>query len=229
MKYTAAIAMLIAVVMVVIFSGCTGNTAASPAPTTPEQSTIAPTLQPTSVPDPYPNALALNVPVSFSSGKKTGEMTVTRYTFRPTYTWVDPSWNSPRQQAEAGQPLGTQTGYNTQRPHEGNTYLFVYLTVTGTGSEAVLAPSPKQIVVASEGKTYGYFPLTSAQTTVDGELGHEYDFLIGAGGTGGYVQPGASNTVKGFLIYEVPASISPDKVYVIAAADPQVQGVWKLA
>jgi hypothetical protein len=229
MKHTASLAILATIILLVALSGCTGTSPApqpvisTPVPVTPSP---APTLAPT--PDPYPNASAPNMPVPFGSGKKTGEMTVYGYTVRPSFSWGDPSWNSPRQQAASGSPLETQKGYNTKKPQDGNTFLFVYLNVAGTGSESVYAPSPSQIIVVSNGKTYGYSSLESAQTIVDGELGHQYDYLIGTGGTGGYVQPGKSNNIKGFLIYELPASFTPEKTYVVATPDSLTKGVWKL-
>jgi hypothetical protein len=229
MKSTPALGTLVTVlVLMVVFCGCTGTQPVPQPVATTLEITHVPTPAPTLTPDPYPNASAPNVPVPFGSGKKTGEMTVYGYKVRPTYSWVDPSWNSPREQAESSAPLETQKGYNTKKPQDSNTFLFIYVNVAGTGSESAWAPSPAQIVVASEGKTYEYSPLASAQTLVDGELGKEYDFQIGTGGTGGYVQPGKSNNVKGFLIYEVPSSFDPAKTYVIATPDGLTKGVWKL-
>jgi hypothetical protein len=228
MKRTALFSILAALVMCMVFCGCTGTSPAPQPTSTPVQITLLPSPAPVITVDPYPNASAPNVAVLFGSGKKTGEITVTGYKIRPIYNWVDPSWNSQREQAESANPLETQRGYNTKKPQEGNTFLFVYVNVAGTGTEAVFAPSPKQIVIVSDGKTYEYSSLASAQTTVDGEPNKQYDFQIGTGGTGGFIQPGKSNNVKGFLIYEVPALFSPGKTYVIAAPDSKTQGVWKL-
>jgi len=228
MKYIPAAALFAVIALLVVSCGCTGT---SPAPllvATPAPVTTVATPAPTATPDPYPLALAPNVPVTFGTGTKTGEMTMYGYTVRPVYTWVDPSWNSPREQVESSKPLETQKGYNTRKPGEGNTFLFVYVNVAATGTEAVWAPSPQNVVVVSEGKTYQYTSVASAQTTVDGELGKQYDFQLGAGGTGGYVQPGKSNNVRGFLIYEVPAGFSPEKTYVLASPDARTQGIWKL-
>lgn len=229
MKRSFAFALPVALILLVVFCGCTGTPPAPQPVATPAPITTLASPVPTATPDPYPNALAPNVPVSFGAGTKTGNITAYGYTLRPTYSWVDPSWNSPREQAESSKPLETQKGYNTKKPQDGNTFLFLYLNVAGTGTEAVYAPSPKQIVVVSEGKTYEYTSLASSQTIVDGETGKQYDFQIGTGGTGGYIQPGKSNNVRGFLIYEVPQSLSPEKTYVIVTPDAKTQGVWKLA
>jgi hypothetical protein len=228
MKRIAVLILLATLILLTALSGCTGNAPAATPVTTVPPATVPPSPELTPTPDPFPDALPLNTPVPFGSGKKTGELTVTGSRVRPTFGWVDPSWNSPREQLESSDPLDTQKGYNTKSPQEGNTFLFVYLTAASTGTEAVWAPSPARIVVVSDGTTASYTPLASSQTVVDGEPGSQYDFQIGAGGTGGYIQPGKSNTVKGFLIYEVPASFSPETTYVVANADAQTQGVWKL-
>ena len=232
MKPFVPVILLAVLVLLAAACGCTGSAPTAPTvtPTTPAVvQTAQATLQPTPVPDPFPGASALNTPVAFGSGKKTGELTVTGYTFRPTFSWTDPSWNSPREKLESADPLEIQKGYNTLTPPDGNTFLFVYLKVEGTGQEAVYAPAPSQIVVASHGTTTSYTTVGSGQTIVDGESGRQYDFQIGTGGSGGYVQPGKSNTASGFLIYEVPASFPVETLYVVANADATTRGVWRLA
>src|SRR5512145_1556071 len=229
MKHAVSLVVVTALVLLVVFCGCTGTQPAPQPVTTPVPLTTTATPAPTPTVDPYPNASALNMPLSLGAGKKTGEMTVSAYKIRPTYTWVDPSWNSAREQAASAGPLETQKGYNTAKPHEGNTFLFIYINVIGTGTEPVYAPSPQQIVVVSDGKTYQYTSLASDQTTVNGETGVQYDYQISTGGTGGYVQPGKSNAVRGFLIYEVPATLAPEKTIVLTTPDPTTRGEWKLA
>ena len=227
--------LLAAIIMVVLVILCwgTGTTpSAQPPPATTTVVTAPPaatTPEPTPTPDPYPDASALNTPVAFGSGAKTGEINVYGYTVRPTFAWVDPSWNSPKEQAESQGAFETQKGYNTEHPAEGNTFVFIYLSVGATGTESVWAPSPNQIVFYSNGQTYKYTSVGSAQTVISDETGNQYDFELGTGGTGGYVMPGKSNNVKGFLIYEVPESFSPETAYVIVTPDARTQGVWKLA
>lgn len=233
MKRTAVLSVLVILVVFAALSGCTSSPQTPPPATpavmatTPVVATTAPA--PVATPDPYPGALSLNTPVAFGTGTKTGELTATSYVVKPTFSWVDPSWNSPREQLDSSKPLETQKGYNTKKPAEGNTFVFVYLSAVGTGTEAVYAPAPSQIVLISDGKTIPYTTVGGAKTVVDGITGSEYDYLIGTGGTGGYVQPGRSNTAKGYLIYEVPASFVPEKTYVLAQADAKTQGIWKLA
>jgi hypothetical protein len=229
MRSLPVLTILTALALLLLFSGCTGPAPVQEPAATPVTVTLTTVPAPAATPDPYPDALAPNTPVAFGTGAKTGEMTVYGYKVKPTFSWVDPSWNSPREQAESQGPFETQKGYNTKRPAEGNTFIFLYVNVAATGSEAVWAPSPGMITLYSDGKTYPYLSLGSAKTIVEGETASQYDFALGTGGTGGYVQPGRSNNVKGFLIYEVPASFVPERAYAIATPDAKVTGVWKLA
>lgn len=230
MKRIAACTAIASLLLLVIFCGCTGT---QPAPQpTPAPVTVAetPGVLPTATPDPYPGASALNTPLAFGTGAKTGEMTVTDYKITPVYTFFDPSWNSPREQAEFQGAFETQKGYSTKQAADGNIFVFVYLKVEATGTESAWAPSPYLVTMESGGKPYQYSSLTSPKTTVNGEFLNQYDFEFGDGGTGGLVKPGKSNAVKGFLIYEVPEPFVPEKTYIIAtpgASDTKT--IWKLA
>ncbi|PKL57566.1 MAG: hypothetical protein CVV34_06840, partial [Methanomicrobiales archaeon HGW-Methanomicrobiales-5] len=179
-------------------------------------------------PVPYPDALKLGQQAPFGTSDKTGEATVYRTNVVEGYTWTSPSWNSPRQQAEAGTPLGTQLGYNTATPGPGNQFLFVFIKAASTGSSSVYAPSPQQCVVSIDGKTYAYQSVASSDVTISGVLQQQYDYLLGRGGTGGYILPGASNAINGYLIYDVPAPVLPEKTYLVCNLDQKTQAVWNL-
>jgi hypothetical protein len=158
----------------------------------------------------------------------TGQVTVTRYTIKPNYNWTSPSWNSPLEQVAASPPLDLQRGYNMEKPREGSTFLFVFIRVANTGTKAVYAPSPQQLVVNGDGTIYNYRSVAGADVNIDGVVGKQYDYLIGKGGTGGYVQPGESNRVEGYLIYEVLSTLAPEKMYVVGNLDYQTRAIWKL-
>jgi hypothetical protein len=214
--------------IVLLFSGCTSTSpqipALTPVPTTAAVVILSPT--PTAVP--FPNALALNESATFGSADMIGKASVYGYAIKPNYNWTSPSWNSPGEQAAASQPLELQRGYTMEKPHEGNTFLFVYVRVLNPGKNAVYAPSAKQFVVNSNGTLYNYSPVHSADVIIDKVPGTQYDYQIGRGGTVGYIQPGESNAADGYLIYEVPAAFSPNTTYVVSNLDFQNQAVWKL-
>ncbi len=185
-------------------------------------------LPPTPATDPFPNALTLDEYATFGSADMIGKATVYGYDIRPSYNWTSPSWNSPQEQGAASPPLEIQRGYTREKPHEGNTFLFVYIRVMNTGKNAVYAPSAKQFVVNVNGTLYNYSPVNGSDVIIDKIPGTQYDYQIGRGGTVGYIQPGASNLADGYLIYEVPATLSPNTTYVVSNLDYQNQAVWKL-
>jgi hypothetical protein len=231
MKFISAIAFFGMLVCALLFSGCTSTSPTVPAQTVVPTSSIeilspTPTVTPVAVQ--FPSALAMNQYSTFGTGDEQGKATVYRYEVKPSYNWTSPSWNSPREQAAASGPLELQQGYNTEKPGEGNTFLFVYVQVMNTGKNAVYAPSAKQFVVFSDGKMYNYTSVHSSDVVIDKITGTQYDFQIGRGGTVGYVQPGESNKADGYLIFEIPARFSPNTTYVVSNLDYQNQAVWRL-
>jgi hypothetical protein len=226
MKFTLSIAAMGALIIVLLFSGCTSTT--PPVQTqTPVPTTAAVTLTPASTAVPFPNALAQNEYATFGSGNEQGKATVYRFEIKSDYNWTSPSWNSPGQQA-ASQPLGLQRGYNTEKPQAGNIFLFLYVRVMNTGTNAVYAPSANQFVVSSNGKVYNYSSVKSSDVTIDQVSGSQYDYQIGRGGTVGYVQPGESNAADGYLIYEIPGPFTPATTYVVSNLDYRTKAVWRL-
>jgi hypothetical protein len=228
MEFRFTVAVLGVLFFVLLFSGCTSTTP-SVQTQTPVPATAMVTLTPTPIPTavPFPNALALNEYATFGSGNEQGKATVYRYEVKSDYNWTSPTWNSPGQQA-ASLPLGLQHGYNTEKPQAGNIFLFLYIRVLNTGTNAVYAPSAQQFVVASNGKLYNYTSVKSSDVTIDQITGTQYDYQIGRGGTVGYVQPGESNAADGYLIYEIPALFNPATTYVVSNLDYQNQAVWRL-
>jgi hypothetical protein len=226
MKFFYPIAVIGVLFWVIFFSGCTSTTPSVPAPTA-VPTTAAVILSPTPTAVPFPDALALDEYVTFGNGNEQGKATVYRYEVRPDYNWTSPTWNSPGEQAAASQPFEIQHGYNMEKPKEGNTFLFVYIRVLNTGTIALYAPSPVQFVVFNDGKAYSYSSVHSSDVTIDKVTGTQYDYQIGRGGTGGYVQPGESNRADGYLIYEIPASFSPGTTYVVSNLDNQNKAAWR--
>lgn len=83
-------------------------------------------------------------------------------------------------------------------------------------------------MVIIDGQTYAYQTVPGADVSISGVFRNQYDFLIGKGGSGGYIQPGVSNTVDGYLIYEVPTPVVNEKTYVVCNLDQKTQAVWRL-
>ncbi len=209
----------------VMVSGCAGTAppAATPAP-------VIVTATPVPVPTSYPGALALNTEVPFGIAGRNGTATVYKAEIRSTYQWASPSYNSPRDQEKTGDSLyATQHGYNTEKPKDGNTFLFVYVRLANTGKENIVVPSPNQFIVHADGKTYAYSSVAGSDVTVSTVRVGQYDYQIGRGGVAGSLQPGASNAADGFLIYEVPATTDLSKAALVITIDPEHTSAWKLA
>ena len=140
-------------VLVLLSCGCTQEqkpAAVTPAPVVSLTSSPAPAVVP--VANPYPDAKPLNAPAVFGTADMSGTATVTKFVIKPNYNWTSPTWRSAREQAAYAPPLGVQTGYNTESPAAGNTFLFVFFKVENTGTKAIYAPSPQQIVVSVDGR-----------------------------------------------------------------------------
>jgi hypothetical protein len=234
MKFFSTGAALGVFFVVLFCSGCISTSPQVPVQTpgpTPSMTTAAPatpTFIPTPVASPFPEALTIGQYATFGSGDQTGKATVFRYELTPNYNWTTPSFNSPGEQAAASQPNEIERGYNTEMAKPGDTFLFIHVSVIDTGTSAVYAPSPSQFVVYADGSLYNYTSVHGSDVVIDKFSGTQYDYQIGRGGTVGYIQPGESNKAEGYLIYEVPASISPHDTYVLANLDYRTQAVWRL-
>jgi len=235
MKFSLAIVAMGVLGLVLLCSGCSSPAGQAPLQTpspTPviATATATPTATPALAPAAvaYPEALIVGQYATFGNGTRTGKATVYKYSINPTYNWTEPTFNSPHDQLAASQPNAIQRGYNMETPEEGNTFLFVYVRVVDTGTKPIYVPSPSQFVVINGGTAYNYTSVRSSGVVIDNVFENQYDFQLGTTGVVGNIPPGDSNAAEGYLIYEVPASISPQDTYVSANIDYQTRAVWKL-
>ena len=223
MKFSYVLAGFGVLVFFLLVSGCTST---STAPQVVQAPTYTPTLSlsptPTSVP--FPNALALNQYDQFGSGENQGKVTVYGYKVLSNYNWTSPQYNSnPYQQIANGPNL--ENGYTTVTPHAGNTFLFVFVRYFNTGTSAINAPSANQCYVYINGTSYSPSSINAPQVTLTPVVGSQYADLVGNGASG-VVQPGQSNGLDGYIIYEIPSSFSPHTTYV--TLDYENQPEWVL-
>jgi len=229
MKYDFCLFLLPVVIVFALCSGCTGSAPPAPTPVpTATQAVVTTTPTPPPAPTAWPNALALNQEATFGLEGRNGTATVYKAELRPNYSWSTPSFNSPRAQEQAGQPLGTQHSYSTTEPAPGNTFLFAYVRLTDVGAERMVAPSPNQFVVNYDGKNYAYQSVEGSDVNVISVRVTQYDYQIGMGGVAGYIDPGEGNAADGFLIYEVPATIDLSKASLVVTLDAGHQAAWQL-
>jgi hypothetical protein len=224
MKPGHTLSLFCIIAIITAFAGCSSST---PQTATPPPIVVITTVTP--VPPQYPGALSLNQETLFGIAGANGTATVYRAEIRPDYSWTSPSYNSPHEQQEAGASLlATQHGYNTEKPKDGNSFLFVYVRLADTGSERMVVPSPNQFVADYNGRTYTYSSVRGSDVTVSNVRVTQYDYQIGSGGVAGSIAPGPSNAADGFLVYEVPASLDLSKTYLVITLDPGHQAAWKL-
>ena len=209
---------------------------ATPTPTvtiTPPPPTAMPTatIVPTPTPDPFLDALPLKKVFPFSEGKTASEGTVYRYWINDTYTWHNDMDNK----------------WYIMSPKSGNKYLLVFANVVNRGDAAFPYPKSNSIYVHYNGNVYTvdpshYIPDKAGNrdaTPIEiQEIQYQSDFFnmeyvedygYSHGTTSNFVYPGASNSIDGYLIYEVPASLTPDKTFVEIVFTDKERAVWKLA
>ncbi|MCK9592191.1 MAG: zinc-ribbon domain-containing protein [Methanoregula sp.] len=192
--------------------------------------TVPITTAPTPAPDPFPNALLLKDGLPFGEGSVESEGTVYRIWMNETYSWHNDMDNK----------------YYLQKPKPGNKYLFVFVCVFNKGDNRVWPPTSGNIQVNYNGQKYSpdpnhYLPdkLSDRDATAievkevqffSKLFGTEYveDYGYSHGAELAYLYPGKSNAIDGYLVYEVPSSLTPEKAYVEIAFNANTVGVWKL-
>ncbi|RPI40547.1 MAG: zinc ribbon domain-containing protein [Methanoregulaceae archaeon] len=180
--------------------------------------------------DPFPDALRLQERLHFGTGTVAGEATVYKYWINDTYQWHNDMDNH----------------YYVQKPEAGNKYLFVFVHMQNNGDTRVWFPPAGSMIVYYNGAAYhqdqSHFkpdksedfretPVEVKEVQYFPKLnGDEYaeDFGFSHGTELAYLYPGGSNAVDGYIIYEVPQSLTPEKTYVGIPFNTQDQGVWKL-
>jgi len=196
--------------------------------TTP--ATITTTIVPTPTPDPFPDAYSVREIFSFNEGKYASKATVYRYWMNETYQWHNDMDNR----------------YYTQKPKAGMKYLLVFVNIENVGSDGYPYPKSSTIQVYNNGNKYyvdtsHYLPDKAGdrKATPVGiqeleqqsdyfKMEHVEDYGYSHGTTQDFVYPGQGNAIDGYLIYEVPASLTPENTYVDIVFDGQDRAVWKL-
>jgi len=199
-----------------------------PVPVTPTPEPV--TTIPTPVPEQFPGALKLKESFPFGSGELASEGTVYRVWMNDTYQWHSDIDNR----------------YYTQKPKAGNKYLAVFVNVFNNGTTRVWPPTSNNIRVYYDGDWYSmdpvhYLPDRSRNikaTAIEVKeiqylpklFGSEYveDFGYSHSTQTAYLYPGKSNAIDGYIIYEVPSSLTLDKAYVRIAFNGYDTAIWKL-
>lgn len=229
------------VIILLVATGCIGTN--QPVATTtlvPKTSSQEVTSLPTPVltntaltlrPELFPNALVLKTRFPFGTGTNwAGEATTYRIWVNATYQWFNPADNQ----------------YQIRIAPAGKKYLIVFINMVNLGSDRAPLPPHSNIYVLYENAVISpdpthAFPMKNSDSLPKviriGEIefskklyGTEYveDFGYSHGQKLGFIDPGESNAVDGYIIYEVPVSLTPEKAYVRIIMPGTDATVWKL-
>ena len=214
-------------------SGGTGATITTPitsvvTASTPVTASI--TAAPTPTPDPFPNALELKDGFPFGSGNVASEANVYRVWMNDSYQWHNDLDNK----------------YYLDKAKSGNKFLFVFLNVYNKGDTRVWPPTAGNVKVHYNGQVYSsdpnhFLPDKASDrkaTAIEVKevqyfskfFGSEYveDYGYSHGTQYAYLYPGKSNAIDGYLIFQVPTSLTPEKAYAEIEFNGNEAGVWNL-
>ncbi|NYT05117.1 MAG: hypothetical protein GKC04_01905 [Methanomicrobiales archaeon] len=204
---------LILLAALLVTAGCTGVPPAAPATPTPapEATTVAPTptAEPTPEPEPFPDALPIGGEFRYGSEEDLREIEVYRAFTVATYWWHS-----------------DQTGSNWEtKPQDAanNQFLFVQLKVKHLGTKKEIgAPHPTGCIVWYEGRQYPVWTGRDNDSPPIIDLGLPIDDYYG-----GILRK--YETRDGFLIFEVPKTLTPGDAHLAIALGNQYDvPVWKL-
>ena len=180
--------------------------------------------------DPFPEALHLKDKFTFGSGSVASEASVYRIWINDTYEWHNDKDNH----------------YYVQNPVPGNKFLFVFVHLQNVGDTRVWFPPSSGVTVWYNGTTYSEdtshykpdkvgdkksTPIEIQEVMYFSKLnGDEYveDYGFSHGNELAYLYPGASNAVDGYIIYQVPQSLTPDETWVTIPFNGKDTGTWRL-
>jgi hypothetical protein len=135
-----------------------------------------------------------------------------------------------------------------QTAKAGNKYLLVFVCIVNRGDMRVWYPKANSIIVHYNNQVFSADPSHYIPDKSGGNVkatpveirevqffpklfGAEYveDFGLSHGTMSDFVYPGESNAVDGYIIYEVPSSMTAGTSYVEIAFNNEDRAVWKLA
>lgn len=244
---------LLVLVLLAVLAGCQGRqeAAQAPAPTvapaTPRPTTMPVVTEddrvevPAATPSPSPtlsggprSILSMGEQYRYGPTGYTIEASVYRYRYLDRYSWWDPNWGK----------------FFTEVPTNASSrFLFLFLSLENEGSQAQWIPSPDAVTVSSpatgslvhrtywnasyynefENKTFRHdYPWVRELGVNDRDYEYirEYGFQGEQGG--GFLWPGSSNAIHGYLVYEVPRDLRPEDTMVSIWFNNQSWATWRL-
>jgi hypothetical protein len=209
--------LITSLIVTALLAGC-GEKVPPQVPETPTVTTIPATTFPdtmvapqvTAVPELFPGALSLGT--SYLYGREDIAMDVTVYKVKvmDEYDWWSPKWGR----------------YWNTTPGKGNHFLFALVRFIDRGTARALLPAPHTLVLRSNGNSYVETTDRDNSLWIKGIDVKQYEYYFED--TAGWIDPGESNKVEGFMIYEVPEMVTPQNSYVDVIFSSKAAAVWKL-
>jgi hypothetical protein len=206
--------LVIALSLTLLLAGCAGTTpsrvSGTPAVTTP---VLPPTTEippVTAMPESFPGALPLGTPYLYGRADIAMDVTVYKVEAMDEYDWWSPEWGR----------------YWNTSPKKGNHFLFALIRLVDRGTARARLPSESMFVLRGDGGSYVQTTDRDNSLWIKGIDVKQYDFYYDL--TAGWIDPGESNKVESFLLYEVPASLTPDHAYLQATFSSKANATWKL-
>lgn len=177
------------------------------------------------------NPLKMEEGYLFGNGTKwISEVKVNRFWMNDSYRWYNPE----------------ELQYDTRTAPAGKKYLFVFLSFVNYGTQRAPLPPQGNIYILFDNVMIPPYvqhplPMKNPDSTprvvriAEIEYSHKVysselveDYGYSHGQKLEYIAPGESNAVEGYIIYEVPASLTPEKAYVLIVLPDKNQAVWIL-
>ncbi|MDD1661337.1 MAG: hypothetical protein LUQ49_02605 [Methanomicrobiales archaeon] len=214
--------LLALLVIAALFAGC-GERATRAVPvtpvvtpeipgTTPEPAMTVPetTPVPTTPAESFPDALSVGTPYRYGREDIAMEVTVYRAMAMDRYEFWSPQWGK----------------YWNTTPGKGSHFLFALVRFIDRGTARARLPAPHLFVLHSGGNTYVETTDRDNSLRIRDLPVMQYEYFFER--TAGWIDPAESNKVEGFLLFEVPESITPENSYLEATFSSQAGAVWKL-
>ena len=233
--------LVVGLIILVAVAGCSGSPAPAPSTTPPPATNVAiatlptttvpTTTAPTPTPEPFPDALPLKAVALFGNGTAwTTDIMVYKIWINDTYQRWSPDDNR----------------YYTQVAPVGKKYLIAFIDMVDRGTARAPLPPQANMNILYNSDTIPPDPThilpnqkadSPPQIVRIGEIeftkkvyASEYveDFGYSHGQKLGFITPGESNAVDGYVVYEVPGTLTPGTSYLrilLPGSDP---AIWKL-
>jgi hypothetical protein len=181
----------------------------TPPPGTPKP-TGTPSPTPSAMPEAFPGALSVGTPYRYGREDIAMEVTVYQVRAMDEYDWWSPNWGR----------------YWNTTPKRGNHFIFALIRLINRGTDRALLPAPHQFVLRSGGNSYIETTDRDNSLWIRGINVRQYEYSFVE--TEGWIIPAESNRVEGFILYEVPTSVTPENSSIEVIFSSKAAAVWRL-